>query len=125
MQPDASAPARARGGLRRLTEGMPRPAQDDAELLTSELVTNAVVHGSGIITVAIERDEDVIAVAVGDFGEDQPLAEVQEALRVAEPTPDADAEGGRGLHLVRALASAWGVRRNRDGVGKVVWFRLA
>lgn len=112
----------------RLAEGLPQRAQDDAVLLTSELVTNAVVHGSGIVTVAIERDDDAIAVAVGDYGDAEPITVLYSAT--SDPpapggAPDSEAEGGRGLHLVRALASGWGVRRNRDGAGKVVWFRLA
>jgi anti-sigma regulatory factor (Ser/Thr protein kinase) len=129
MQPTPEAPARARGRLMRLAEGLPQRAQDDAVLLTSELVTNAVVHGSGIITVAIERDDEAIAVAVGDYGDAQPVAALHSVLSdetaAEQTTPDAQAEGGRGLHLVRALATCWGVRRSRDGVGKVVWFRLA
>jgi anti-sigma regulatory factor (Ser/Thr protein kinase) len=121
MQPTPNAPARARGRVDRLSTGLPQDARDDAALLTSELVTNAVVHGSGVITVAIERDDDAIAVAVGDYGHDRPVA----TLADTGTGVDLAAEGGRGLHLVRALATCWGVRPTRDGVGKVVWFRVA
>jgi len=41
---------------------------------------------------------------------------------VREHVTDEDT-GGRGLHLVDALAGDWGIRRREDG-GKVVWFRL-
>jgi anti-sigma regulatory factor (Ser/Thr protein kinase) len=85
----------------------------DAELLTSELVTNAVLHGSGIVTVAVECDDDGVAVAVGDESERRPRQ--QDA-----PT---DSAGGRGLTIVARLARAWGVRDGDDGqAAKFVWF---
>ena len=87
---------------------------DEAELLVSELVTNAVVHGAPPITVEVSCDGSAgLAVSVSDLSPDLP-----------EPR-DADpyAEGGRGIHLVDLISDRWGVEE-RDGDGKQVWFRL-
>ncbi|GAA1540912.1 hypothetical protein GCM10009730_57490 [Streptomyces albidochromogenes] len=86
---------------------------DVAELLTTELVTNALVHtdhdAEFTATVAASR----LRVEVRDFAADHP----QLRLPVAD-----DGTHGRGLVLVQALADAWGVRA--QGVGKSVWFEL-
>jgi anti-sigma regulatory factor (Ser/Thr protein kinase) len=88
--------------------------RDDAELLTSELVTNSVRHGRGTVTVAIECDGHQLAVAVGDDSPDPP--------RIVDP--GADGVGGRGIRIVSRIAAAWGWRPRGDGSGKVVWFRV-
>ena len=83
------------------------------ELLTSELVTNAVKYGpaTGTITVIAERHGGVMDVAVSDEGNTFPV--------VREPgTGDL---GGRGLLMVQALAQQWGVELHADK-GKWVWF---
>ena len=86
-----------------------------AELLTAELVANAVVHapGSGDVSVRVRVDGSVLRVEVTDGGAGRPV------LRHASPT----APDGRGLALVDALASAWGAVP--AGAGKTVWFELA
>jgi len=114
LQPRRTAVAYARARIAELCNGLPREACYDAQLLTSELVTNAIRHGAGIVTVAIECDETSVAVAVGDSGPEMPLA----------PPVDVSAESGRGLRLVQAIAVSWGVKRTADQ-GKVVWFRIA
>jgi len=85
-----------------------------AELLTSEVVTNAVQHGEpgGLVTVTVARGEASLRVVVTDGGEGRP--EVQH--------PGLDDFGGRGLQLVEALAGAWGVEE--QAVGKSVWFEV-
>jgi anti-sigma regulatory factor (Ser/Thr protein kinase) len=83
-------------------------------LLTSELVTNAVRHGQGVVTVEVDCDERAIAVAVGDDNGDQ----------VSAPSEDPLAESGRGTTIVSAVATSWGIRAREDGVGKIVWFIL-
>ena len=115
LQPTPDAPAKARDRVARVARFLPGERLDDAVLMTSELVTNAVRHGSGIVTVAIDDRGGCLSVAVADESPRRPV--VRDA--------DLDAGGGRGLQLVRALANAWGVRPTRDGVGKVVWFRVA
>lgn len=86
----------------------------DAELLTSELVTNALKHVGGIVTlVAICRQGSLVVVI-----RDDAATATLSVNRREEPA----AEGGRGLQLVSQLAGIWGIRRHADG--KSVWFRL-
>ncbi|WP_298990581.1 ATP-binding protein [uncultured Pseudokineococcus sp.] len=87
---------------------------DVAELLVSELVTNALVHGGGAASMAVVVAPGGVRVEVADDLPD----ELEPVVRPAS----ASATGGRGLALVEALATAWGVRRAPGG--KVVWFHL-
>ncbi len=86
--------------------------RDTVALLVSEVATNALVHGSGDVEVGVSRRPGVLRVEVCDDSATLPQP------RAASP----DAEGGRGLALVDALASAWGVEPR--GRGKVVWFEV-
>jgi len=86
---------------------------DDAELLTSELVTNAIEHTGTLITVVAVSDHGTLIVNVRDDG-----SAVAPIVDLAAP----DAESGRGLQLVEALAGQWGTAVHGDG--KSVWFRL-
>jgi anti-sigma regulatory factor (Ser/Thr protein kinase) len=86
---------------------------DDLGLLTSELVTNAILHAGlppdGRVSVHVRLDGHGMHVAVGDHGP---------GLR-PHPVPDGAASaGGQGLRLIDTLASGWG-----SGPGHV-WFRL-
>ena len=87
---------------------------DVAVLLTSELVTNAIMHeASGTVTLAISCSSDQLRVEVHDTSCSMPVL-------VDAP---ADAETGRGLMLVGALSDGWG--SYRTPVGKAVYFMLA
>ena len=91
---------------------------DVAVLLTSELVTNAVLHaspqpGPQDITVQIIRTVGMLRVEVHDH-DPRPPAPV-------EP-PAQPVEGGMGLHLVDRLSSTWGIDATPDG--KNVWFEI-
>lgn len=86
---------------------------DDVELITAELVTNAVRHGGGVHEVTLRATGDVIRIEVTDAGDGQPQ------LREAET----NAFGGRGLALVEALSSSWGVKDQSEG-GKTVWAEI-
>lgn len=89
---------------------------DDALLLITELVTNAVLHGGPPILLAIECDERSLRVRVRDG-----------SLALPEPREAGlESEGGRGMTLVELLTSTWGVAPVADdhGVGKEVWFEL-
>jgi anti-sigma regulatory factor (Ser/Thr protein kinase) len=90
-----------------------RAALDDALLLVSELVANAVAHGTGSVVVEIDLDVSRLRLEVHDESPDVPLP------RVA--TPDDDT--GRGLLIVDTLAAAWGTRATP--VGKAVWCDMA
>jgi anti-sigma regulatory factor (Ser/Thr protein kinase) len=112
---DTRAPALARTFLRAAAcETHHARVVDDAELLVSELVTNAVLHGAPPITMRVECDgSNGLRVSVTDRSEDP--------ARVREADP-AD-ESGRGMRLVDVISDDWGVEP-RTGAGKDVWFRL-
>ncbi|MFE2722442.1 SpoIIE family protein phosphatase [Kitasatospora sp. NPDC059327] len=84
---------------------------DWAELLTSELITNALVHAGSPVQLRLFHNR-VLTVEVADRDSESPR------IRRARE----EDEGGRGMHLVNELAHRWGSRRTRDG--KVVWFEL-
>ncbi|MFD9907822.1 SpoIIE family protein phosphatase [Streptomyces sp. NPDC059063] len=85
---------------------------DTAELLVSELVTNALRYGEGEIRLRLLLDRTLVC-EVWDTGLVQPRR------RRARDTD----EGGRGLQLVDLLSESWGSRRTPRG--KTVWFELA
>ena len=86
------------------------------ELLTSELVANAVVHGprDGRITVGAARRGDTVKVTVADRSDRAPM--------VRRPGPHD--LGGRGLVLLASMSTAWGFDLH-PGNGKDVWFELS
>ncbi|MGX1880540.1 ATP-binding protein [Streptomyces sp. NPDC055287] len=86
---------------------------DVAELLTTELVTNALVHTEHDAEITATVAASRLRVEVRDFAARHPQLRVPIAH---------DGTHGRGLVLVQALSDAWGVRA--QGVGKVVWFEL-
>lgn len=86
----------------------------NAELLVSEIVTNAVRHGAGEITLRLRLDPPGIGVAVSDTSDRLPV--------VSPAPPPADQGSGRGLLIVDAVSSDWGVTRHRPPPGKTVWF---
>ncbi|MEU5275540.1 PAS domain S-box protein [Streptomyces asoensis] len=85
---------------------------DDALLLLSETLTNAVQHSEGPVGLHLHRTATDLTVEVSDRSPQLPQP------RVAVE----DAESGRGLLLVRALAADWGVRPTDEG--KTTWFTL-
>ncbi|WP_030116505.1 MULTISPECIES: ATP-binding protein [Streptomyces] len=112
---DRSAVGEVRRELREFLEH--RSGQEQvkaAELLVSELVTNALIHTRNGAVVTATATPARIRVEVQDFAsEDLPAPYV--------PNAD-DGTHGRGLVLVRSLADAWGVETQL--LGKVVWFEL-
>ena len=104
----------ARRALRELLRHWGGPGCSEiAELLTSELVTNALVHTDRDAVLTVTVSPDGLRVEVRDFVGRRP--------RLRAPIAD-DGTHGRGLVLVESLADAWGVRAH--GVGKAVWFEL-
>ncbi|HTZ44475.1 MAG TPA: ATP-binding protein [Jatrophihabitans sp.] len=91
--------------------------RQDAELLVSELVSNAVLHGQPSISLRVRTDPPGIGIEVHDEGPGMPALPSEE--------PSADRSSGRGLRMVAALASAWGIQSADGGPGKIVWFTLA
>lgn len=91
---------------------------DDAVVLTSELVTNAVIHAGTSADVLCLRTEDGVRVEVADRYPEREIP-IQGAGR---SFANADRENGRGLLLCAALASRWGVEYT--STYKQVWFQL-
>lgn len=87
---------------------------DDAELLTSELMSNACRHTVGLVTLfALRSDKGLVVTVTDDAVLDAPLH---------SSVPDPSGDSGRGLMLVDAIAGAWGTSLYAEG--KSVWFRL-
>lgn len=87
-------------------------ACETAVLLTSETVTNAIIHGRSEVRVRAEVTPGAVRVDVGDDNSRHPRLQPQ----------DEEALDGRGLQILELAASRWGVAE--DGVGKVVWFEV-
>ena len=114
LQPTRHAPGLARQAVRDCGADWPEETLRVALIVVSELVTNALRHGEGMITVAIETRSQAVAIAVSDHG--------SRGLTMLNRPPDADE--GRGLGVVEKLSTAWGVRPSSEGPGKAVWARL-
>ena len=84
----------------------------DAALLVSEVVTNAVLHTSGPVSIEVLHKGGAYRVAVTDGSKTPPT----------EKGYQRDDATGRGIQLLECLAAAWGCKRS--GSGKVVWFDL-
>jgi len=82
-----------------------------AELLTSELATNAVVHAGTAFEVQVRTADSGVRVEIVN---DEP--ELLASLR------DPDERGGRGLRIIESLAARWGTES--DPEHKIVWFEL-
>ncbi|MFC9925684.1 SpoIIE family protein phosphatase [Streptomyces sp. NPDC127190] len=91
---------------------------DDAVVLTSELVTNAVVHAGTHAEVLCLRSEDSVRIEVSDRYPEREVPLQHSAVAMGSP----DREGGRGLQLCAALATRWGV--DYTPTHKNVWFQL-
>ncbi len=117
---DLRAVPETRHALRTLLEHWGKPGRSEtAELLTTELVTNALLHTDGDAVLTAIVDPYSLHVEVRDFTTHVP--------RPRSPSPDSSTHG-RGLMLVQSLADAWGVQaqggEQDEGSGKVVWFEL-
>lgn len=114
LPPQSASCARARHAVRAFCQANALPQlADDAELLCSELVTNALQHSGGRIRLIAESAGGSLRVTVGDDGPGS-----VPVLRDA----DDQAESGRGIALVSQIAARWGTTRH--GSDKSVWFRL-
>ncbi len=111
--PTPHAAADARRFLRRLALPVTADCAASAELMVTELVTNAVLHARSAAVVGVAVTPDVVLVTVQDGDAAHPEQ---------QPYGASLAQQGRGLHIVEALAERWGVSPH-DG-GKVVWFTV-
>jgi anti-sigma regulatory factor (Ser/Thr protein kinase) len=112
-----TAAVEARRHVAHVCRGLPPRQVEFARLLVSELVTNALQHGSGEVALVIVRgDEGSLRVEVHDGSRVLPVLATRASL----------AEHGWGLRIVAALASGWGTAPREDGQpGKQVWFTLS
>jgi hypothetical protein len=113
----AEDPAYARQIVRSVLVDADRDAVETAALLTSELVTNAMVLASADPQLFLDTREGHIFVEVRDFVE---LRDTGPVLRLScqEWAPR-----GLGLDMINALATSWGSESRGDG--QAVWFDLA
>jgi anti-sigma regulatory factor (Ser/Thr protein kinase) len=95
--------------------GYSESVAEDVALVVSELVTNALVHGRGQISLDVTADEADIEIQVQDQMRDGPP--------VVAAMPDLLAAYGRGWLLTQAIASATGVSNTLHG--KTVWARIS
>jgi GAF domain-containing protein/anti-sigma regulatory factor (Ser/Thr protein kinase) len=90
---------------------------DDAVLLTSELVTNAVVHAGTSVHVTCRLADEAVEIAVVDHRPAQLIPDEPQEMTLPK-----ESTNGRGLQLPAELASSWGVTYARTS--KAVWFRM-
>jgi anti-sigma regulatory factor (Ser/Thr protein kinase) len=111
---DAASPGRAREFVTAVLDrhGVTPQVRDDAVLLVSEVVTNAIRHAGSDATIAVDVSDEQLRIGVTDAGPGWP----EEQVLGTGP-------GGFGLYLVAQLAGSWGVYRIGDG--KTVWFELS
>ena len=122
LMADLAAAAAARSVVEDAIRAWCVPVDADvAVLLTSELVTNAVTHGSPtagtFVLLTIACDAACLRVDVHDGSGDLPVL----GTGLIDETP-AEAETGRGLLLVTSLSAEWGFYRTP--AGKAVYFTL-
>ena len=98
---------------------------DSAGIMTSEVVTNALMHGSAPVTLGVHCGTDLLRAEVGDEELFRPIVHAvdDEAEGATVHAVDDNVERGRGMRIVDALASAWGVIDTR--AGEVVWFEVS
>lgn len=123
LGPGKSSVRQARELVRkRLAEYGLQDLVDIAELLVSELATNAVVHAGGRYRLTLSLGTGTLRCEVADERPLLPLPPHRQAGSDDHLDVDPDSENGRGLLLVDALAHRWGSRLVDDG--KEVWFEL-
>jgi len=112
---DPRAPGDARGHVRRVCRrwGIDEDAREAAEIVVTELVTNAVEHASSASVVEVWRRDRSLRLMVRDF---------DLAVLPGAHLPGPTAPRGRGLAMVAAVAQTWGVDPHRDG--KTVWAQM-
>jgi anti-sigma regulatory factor (Ser/Thr protein kinase) len=113
---DPDSAAEARRALGAVSDHLSQRRLEDAQLLVSELVTNAIRHAGlareQTIRLIVEIDDRGMRVEVCDRGP---------GFQLSEPAPDPSRPSGWGLYLVRELSDRWGIDRD---VETRVWFEL-
>lgn len=102
----------ARCFVQNALSGAAEDVRTNASLLVSEVITNALLHASGPVTVEVVQKGNAYRICVGDGSRTPPI---EKGYRPDDAT-------GRGLHLLNCLAATWGWKRTASG--KIVWFDL-
>jgi anti-sigma regulatory factor (Ser/Thr protein kinase) len=105
-------PASTREARSWLRERLDAP-NEDAELVLTELSTNAFIHGSPPVNCTVEVGHGELTIRISQPGS-------ADAVRMRDPNPTVP--GGRGLQLVDAIATSWGA--SDDGTTLTVWATL-
>lgn len=115
LRPEPGSPRQARLFVRSALEewGIDQPVIEDAELLVTEVVTNAVIHARTNITLEVFLRPDILWFAVSDLDDRQ----------VTRRRPTEREATGRGMFLVDSLATDWDVLYG--DTGKTVRFSLS
>jgi anti-sigma regulatory factor (Ser/Thr protein kinase) len=106
---DSAADARSWIDQFLAAEGIDEDVRDNAQLIVSELVTNALMHGDGAPVVRASASKRVVHIAVTDSGDELPEVLPFEPGRI----------GGLGLVIVGRIADEWGTSAFPGG--KTVW----
>jgi anti-sigma regulatory factor (Ser/Thr protein kinase) len=110
-----SAPGAARMFVRETCAlwSLPEVLTEWAELVSSELVTNAIEHAHSSSRLTVTCFGSMLRVSVRDY----------RPMPMPRPRPtEIDTPGGRGLHLITAVAHSWGATQHPDG--KTIWVNL-
>jgi DNA-binding NarL/FixJ family response regulator len=111
---DVSTVPRAREFVRRTLRQWDVAAADEAMLVVTELAANAVLHAGSSYEVRLSSSPGLLRIEVSDHDPGTP-----------EPQPFSDtAESGRGIVLVSAIATSWGIE-TEGPAGKVTWAELS
>lgn len=113
LVPGPTAPRLARTAVSRALGDLEKDVVERAMLLTSELVTNGVLHAATPLTLTLRTDGDALRVEVEDR---------DRTLPVPVPEEQNGPHGGFGLHIVDRLAANWGCAPLDNG--KSVWFEM-
>ena len=113
---DVRAPGTARRKLAENMQPLAAAARDDLDVLVSEVVTNAVVHGRPDVTLHLLAISGLVRVEVYDCGDAFSV--------VRAPSVPINQSSGRGLAIVDSLATRWGIAATHAR-GKSVWFELS
>ncbi len=113
LRPDAIEVSRGRRFVSDACAGLGPELAYTAALLTSELVTHALLHGAGPIRILVTPEPGVMRVDVS----------MAAAASLWPPVQRDAGPRGRGLSIVERLADSWGVSHLRDG-GTSMWFAL-
>jgi anti-sigma regulatory factor (Ser/Thr protein kinase) len=117
LPPEATAPAFARAAVAAMAAGLPDEVVSSIELLTTELVTNAITHAK------VSQSEQIIVRLVLRAGVRVEVIDPGPPFDPRPVKPDPGSTSGWGLFFVDTVATSWGVEPE-EGLGKKVWFEI-